>query len=123
MKIANILAIPAIFALGTQAITLAQCRRACKGGTESMNRFCRKIPEPRLRAGCWGLTLALGTELGQTACANWCYWQYSSRKAKRDVLDILEGRDEISLASDFTSTGINLDADIEGDDVEISWTA
>ncbi len=111
MKLANILAIPAILALGAEANNLAKCRAACRGGPQSMERFCRIIPHPVLRASCWGLAVALKTQGGQMACANWCYWQYS-RNRKREVLDILERRDEVSLESDFKLTGIDLNADV-----------
>lgn len=67
------------------------------------------------------MAAAAGTPPGQTVCANWCYWQFGSKK--RDVVAVLEKRDEISLASDFEWTGIDLDAEIEEDDVAISWTA
>ncbi|KAK4225267.1 hypothetical protein QBC38DRAFT_483461 [Podospora fimiseda] len=89
-------------------ITLAECRIACEGGQEAMERFCRIVPHPALRSACWGLALALDTRAGQTACANWCYWQWGSRK--REVLEVLKGkRDEVSLASDFALTGLEVD--------------
>ncbi len=110
MKITNVIAIPAIVALGVQANDLASCRAACRGGPAAMGQFCGRLPNPILRAGCWGLTLGLRTEGGQTACANWCYWQYS-RSRKRNVVNILEKRDDVSLKSDFKLTGIDLGAD------------
>jgi hypothetical protein len=112
MKLATVIAIPAaVFALGAEAITVAQCRAACRGGPAAMRRFCRIIPLLPVRAGCWAAAAALGTQGGQTACANWCYWQFS-RNRRRAVLDVLERRDEVSLESDFKLTGINLDADV-----------
>lgn len=106
MKPTTILLAPLAFAVGTQAITLAECRIACESGQEAMERFCRGVSEARLRAACWGLAIALDTKLGQTACANWCYWQWGDRK--RDVIQVLEGRQEISLATDFALTGLVL---------------
>ncbi|KAK3986817.1 hypothetical protein QBC44DRAFT_401666 [Cladorrhinum sp. PSN332] len=127
MKLTAFLLAPLALALGAQAadlaadpaadptITLAECRIACEGGQEIMERFCRIIPHPALRAACWGLAVALDTRAGQTACANWCYWQWGSRK--REVIQILEGRAEVSLASDFALTGLELAGEPK------AWTA
>ncbi|KAK0721320.1 hypothetical protein B0T21DRAFT_373359 [Apiosordaria backusii] len=116
MKVSTIIAIPAAFAIGASA-QLAQCQAACRNGEEAMNRFCRTLRAPALRAACWGLAVALGSAPGQTACLNWCYWQYGS--LKRDVLDVLEARGEVSLADDFALTGLEVDK--RG--VEVEWTA
>jgi hypothetical protein len=49
-----------------------QCIDACKGGATSMEAFCRSLPpDPRLRAGCWGVVYA-----GEAACIGWCYWKF-----------------------------------------------
>ncbi|KAK4465347.1 hypothetical protein QBC42DRAFT_248663 [Cladorrhinum samala] len=106
MKPTTILLAPLALAAGAQAISLAECRLACETGQEAMERFCRGLGQPALRAACWGLAVALDTRAGQTACANWCYWQWGDRK--RDVIQVLEGRQEISLASDFALTGMAL---------------
>lgn len=122
MKVTNVIVIPAILALGAQATILAQCQAACTSGTAAMERFCRYLPYPPLKRGCWALTAGLGTRRGQTLCVNWCYGALS-RIRKRDVLDDLQGDDELSLAGDLESMGIDLDADIEGEDIEVPWTA
>ncbi|KAK4196669.1 hypothetical protein QBC40DRAFT_182956 [Triangularia verruculosa] len=116
MKVSTVIAVPVAFAIGASA-QLAQCQAACRGGEEAVNRFCRTLRDARLRAGCWALAVGVGSSLGQTACLNWCYWQYGA--LKRDVVDVLEGRGEVSLASDFALTG--LEAEKRG--VEVEWTA
>ncbi|KAI9757312.1 MAG: hypothetical protein M1815_001398 [Lichina confinis] len=121
MKITNVIVIPAILALGAEAITFPQCQAACKGGTLAMQRFCRALPHPGLKAGCWALTSGLRTPRGQVLCVNWCR-NFPSRR-KRDLTDDMEGDDELSLAGDLESMGIDLDADIEGEDIEVPWTA
>lgn len=116
MKVSTVIAIPVAFAIGASA-QLAQCQAACRGGEEAVNRFCRGLRDARLRAGCWALALAVGSPAGQTACLNWCYWQYGA--LKRDVLDVLEARNEVSLAGDFALTGL----EAEKRAVEVEWTA
>lgn len=44
------------------------CMIACEQGGEPMNDFCRSIPSPPLRAGCWAVALA-----GIAMCTTWCY--------------------------------------------------
>lgn len=48
-----------------------QCIDACKGGTAAIQAFCRILPEPRLRFGCWSVQFA-----GLAACLGWCYWNF-----------------------------------------------
>ncbi|KAK4161373.1 hypothetical protein QBC43DRAFT_243806 [Cladorrhinum sp. PSN259] len=125
MKPSTILLAPLALSLGVQAadpaadpnISLAECTIACEGGEAAMNAFCRIVPHPALRAACWGLAVALGSPAGLTACANWCYWQWGSRK--REVVQMLEGRAEVSLASDFAATGLKL----AGEPKAQAWTA
>ena len=50
---------------------LVRCQMACNAGREAMSSFCRSLPDPRLKAGCW--LAAGGTAI---ACLNWCYWQW-----------------------------------------------
>jgi hypothetical protein len=57
---------------GDGVSTLAQCIAACKNGEKAMEQFCRGIPDPRIRAGCWAVVLG-----STTACIGWCYLQYS----------------------------------------------
>ncbi|KAK4182124.1 hypothetical protein QBC35DRAFT_396594 [Podospora australis] len=113
MKLSTLIIVPTTLALGAQA-QLAQCRAACKAGEETMERFCRSVTQPALRAACWGLAVALGTKAGQTACENWCYWQWGAYKR-----DTLEARDDVSLLSDFALTGLVLGRDV----TEKEWTA
>ena len=49
----------------------AECIAACKAGGARMEAFCRSLPDPRFRAGCWGVVL--GTTV---ACINWCHWNF-----------------------------------------------
>ncbi|KAJ3538774.1 hypothetical protein NM208_g5761 [Fusarium decemcellulare] len=42
-----------------EGLTLLQCQAACRAGDESMNRFCRQLPRPELRAACWGGAVGL----------------------------------------------------------------
>ena len=48
---------------------LNECLNSCTIGGEGMRNFCRGIPDPRLRAACWGLEFA-----SEVACKGWCYW-------------------------------------------------
>jgi RHS repeat-associated protein len=48
---------------------LKECLEACEKG--KMAEFCRKIKNPRARAGCWAVVL-----VSKTACKGWCYYQY-----------------------------------------------
>lgn len=57
-----------------QAIALstkAACIAACNRGREAMEQFCRGIPDPRLKPGCWAAAVA-----STVACINWCAWNY-----------------------------------------------
>jgi len=44
---------------------------ACTGGVAAREKFCRWIPVPAVRAGCWAIVVASGA-----VCAGWCYWNY-----------------------------------------------
>ena len=48
---------------------LKRCTESCKDGGEAILAYCRTIPDPRIRATCWGL--ALGSEV---ACIGWCWF-------------------------------------------------
>ena len=51
---------------------LKRCLNACAAGGKVLDAFCRSLPEPRLRAGCWGLQF-----VGVAACRGWCFMQFS----------------------------------------------
>ncbi len=46
---------------------LNSCLNACAGGAEAWRAYCRSLPGPGLRAGCWALQFA-----AETACRGWC---------------------------------------------------
>jgi RHS repeat-associated protein len=48
---------------------LNQCLDACASGGAVLRNFCRSLPDPRLRAGCWGLEF-----VSEVACRGWCFW-------------------------------------------------
>jgi hypothetical protein len=50
---------------------LTRCLTACARGGKAFENFCRSIPNPALRALCWGMTHA-----GEIECRNWCYGIY-----------------------------------------------
>jgi len=50
---------------------LNACLNACALGEDFMEDFCRGIPDPRVRLGCWAVV-----KLGEVACAGWCQYQY-----------------------------------------------
>jgi hypothetical protein len=55
-----------------QALTsLPECQRACRNGQQAMEQFCYGVPDPRVRATCWGAAKA-----GGAACLGWCYLHY-----------------------------------------------
>jgi hypothetical protein len=54
------------------AASKEECVAACQGGAGSMEAFCRSLPpDPRLRAGCWGVVFA-----GEAVCIGWCLWHF-----------------------------------------------
>lgn len=53
-------------------LNAAQCRVACQRGADAVERFCRLIPEPRIRAACWGAAAAVETPIGLRACTAFC---------------------------------------------------
>ena len=57
--------------IATNAGQLTQCLVACGAGGETFRSFCRSLPDPKLRAGCWALEFA-----GEAACKGWCYWHF-----------------------------------------------
>lgn len=54
--------------------TLNRCLDACASGGKAWESFCRSLPDPRLRAGCWSLQNA-----SVTACRGWCFWRFGRR--------------------------------------------
>ena len=53
------------------ASQLKRCQKACDRQGKALQKFCRALRDPRMRAGCWGLLL-----LDKVACKNWCYWHF-----------------------------------------------
>ena len=53
-------------------LTRGQCKTACDRGADAVERFCRLIPEPRIRAACWAAATAVQTPIGQRACTAFC---------------------------------------------------
>lgn len=51
---------------------LQVCTAACDAGQEAMQAFCRALPNPLLKAGCWAASY--GTTI---ACKNWCAWNFT----------------------------------------------
>ena len=68
------LAAPVAFGapIETRDLNAAQCRAACDRGADAVERFCRLIPEPRIRAFCWGAAAAVETPIGLRACTSFC---------------------------------------------------
>ncbi|MCJ1367579.1 hypothetical protein MMC16_006713 [Acarospora aff. strigata] len=58
--------------LEARDLTKGQCKNACDRGADAVERFCRLIPEPRIRAACWGAAAAVQTPIGQRACTAFC---------------------------------------------------
>lgn len=54
-------------------IMLAYCRGACLSTAEVWEAFCRVVPHPGVRIGCWGTFF-----LGQASCQAWCYWHWGT---------------------------------------------
>jgi YD repeat-containing protein len=50
---------------------LRECQIACDKGDAAWVKYCQKLKNPRLAAGCWAMRWA-----SKVACKNWCYWQY-----------------------------------------------
>lgn len=57
-------------AAGVSSENKQQCLDACQKGIEAIEAFCRAIPDPRIRAACWGARFSLN------ACIGVCYWYY-----------------------------------------------
>ena len=53
-------------------LNAAQCRAACQRGADAVERFCRLIPEPRIRSACWGAAAAVETPIGLKVCTSFC---------------------------------------------------
>ena len=66
------LAAPVAAPIETRDLNAAQCRVACDKGADAVERFCRLIPEPRIRAACWGAAAAVETPIGLRACTAFC---------------------------------------------------
>lgn len=66
------LAVPVAARIEARDLNAAQCKAACKRGADAVERFCRLIPEPRIRAACWGAAAAVETPIGLRACTVFC---------------------------------------------------
>lgn len=55
-------------------LNAAECRAACRGGAEAMERVCRLVPVPWVRAVCWGIAAGVQTPAGLSACTAFCDW-------------------------------------------------
>ncbi|KAL8867849.1 MAG: hypothetical protein Q9174_005390, partial [Haloplaca sp. 1 TL-2023] len=62
------LAAPGASTIEARDLNAAQCKAACDKGADAVERFCRLIPEPRVRAACWGAAAAVQTPIGLKAC-------------------------------------------------------
>jgi hypothetical protein len=52
----------------------AQCKAACRGGAEAMEKICRLVPLPWVKAICWGIAAGVQTPAGLSACTAFCDW-------------------------------------------------
>ncbi|CAF2744155.1 unnamed protein product [Rotaria sp. Silwood2] len=59
-------------------ISLSQCMTACRAGVTAMEAFCRLIPHPAIRAGCWAISLYAGTP-SVAMCTGFCYNYFGSK--------------------------------------------
>lgn len=50
---------------------LSQCLSACASGVAARNTFCRSLPTPYLKAGCWAVVYG-----SYPICAGFCWWQW-----------------------------------------------
>jgi RHS repeat-associated protein len=50
---------------------LNRCLNACAAGGAVLENFCRSLPDPRARAGCWTVVKA-----GEVACRAWCFFEF-----------------------------------------------
>ena len=48
------------------------CIAGCEGGTDAIQAFCRLLPNPALKAGCWAASYA-----GKQVCKGWCLWNFN----------------------------------------------
>ncbi|PGH27196.1 hypothetical protein AJ80_01153 [Polytolypa hystricis UAMH7299] len=50
----------------------AECKAACKKGSDAVEKICRRVPHPAVRALCWGAAVAAQTQAGQKTCVVFC---------------------------------------------------
>ena len=62
----------AVAEIEARDLTRGQCKAACDNGADAVERFCRLIPEARVRAACWAAATAVQTPIGQRACTSFC---------------------------------------------------
>ena len=106
MKPATILLAPLAFAVGTQAITLTECRIACEGGQEAMERFCRIIPHAALREHAGVLPSLLTPRVAKLHAPTGATGSGETASGMSSRCWRVE--QEISLATDFALTGLVL---------------
>ena len=63
---------PAAVQVEARDLTQAQCKAACDSGADAVERFCRRIPERRVKAACWAAATAVQSPIGQRACVAFC---------------------------------------------------
>lgn len=61
-----------IAAIDLASLNAAQCKAACRAGSTAMERVCRVIPFPHIRAICWGIAAGVRTPAGMRACIVFC---------------------------------------------------
>jgi len=65
----------AIFSMDmVQGVSLQQCQTACRSGEEAMNKICRRLRRPVLRAFCWGSAVGLEYINRVKMCESGCYY-------------------------------------------------
>lgn len=77
MKAILSLLIGLLLLLPANALTRTQCQAACRSGVAAMEKFCRLVPHPAVRAGCWAVVPLAKTPGAITACTNWCAYAFS----------------------------------------------
>lgn len=57
---------------GTRRRALQRCLNACDGDEQRRLRFCRRLPDPKLRRTC----TAIITMASKYGCRGWCYNEF-----------------------------------------------
>lgn len=56
---------------GSRRRALGRCQRACDGDEQQRAKYCRRLPDRRLKALCRGYIAA-----SKFACRGWCYNEF-----------------------------------------------